>query len=663
VTIPNPQSDKNAGSSAAAPAGDPGTNGHGGAAPALYWLPRQCAEEIGCSEYMLDYQVMTDERMTGQLCRDLRETWAELCGEALNTKVTWNELPVMPASVAGPLAGKTLTRAQAATYAAAHGLEDPHVIAERLRTQGSARQEQMRARVLALFAADPLALSVEKVPPFPMHTLPAVLADMATAVAAAYDVDPAMPAMLALGAMSAALQGRVTIEPYAGFRELAVLYVVTIADSGERKSPVLLAMFTGPIGKVERELVAEHRCEVEQVPIKREDEDGKEETGPVLVAVQVTRGGKPVVDEDGEPTTTTLVDLGAVNTLVARERPECPPPRLVASDITPEKLAVVMDEQDGVMCLADAEGNAFDVMLGLYNPKSSVRLYNMAYTGEAASVDRVGRGSVFLAHPALTVCVATQPSTWLEVMSTTRLLHTGLVPRFAAAYIESRRSRYARRMATPESEREPLGEPVPVEVAAAYTRLIFEIGVHMRGREFVTAGCTEEAQFLVRRYAGIHGELDTRILQDDGDLGGPLRTWAAKSGGRMLRIAAMIHTAKLGAEAYRQLIETDTIEAAIEVEEWLIANTRAAHGLAGAGNDVSAEDLRTFVDWLVREHAKAPCQPITLRRISRNAAPGSIRQASRRETAIELLADLHYLVRTKVGDAHAVYLNPVAADR
>jgi len=79
------------------------------------------------------------------------------------------------------------------------------------------------------------------------------------------------------------------------------------------------------------------------------------------------------------------------------------------------------------------------------------------------------------------------------------------------------------------------------------------------------------------------------------------------------------------------LISLETVERAIEIEEWFIAKVREAHGVADTGPDVDLGDVKAFVGWLIREHANSPYQPITLSRISRYASPRDLRQASYRD--------------------------------
>ncbi|KAA1431865.1 YfjI family protein [Mycolicibacter arupensis] len=622
-------------------------NGHritdSDAQPADWWNMKRVTDEF---EVRADCMVLSEfgETVWGQL----RDAMRDRLGVKVDGNVTFADLPAVPGDWASQVTEMSMTRAQVAEYAAQHGLDNPHDIAARLAADANLEAEQERQKVLALFAGDPLPLTVQKLPPFPVHALPTVAAEMATAVSRQFDVDPAMPAVFALGAMSAAVQGRLVVQPYPGWTENGALYVLAVAGTGERKSPVMRLMFSDPINTAERQLRDDYR-HADAVPFTLGDEDDAE---PVVLTVGDIDG--PVftpADSDSEPDD------------------DAAPPRLVASDITPEKLAVLMAEQGEVMCLSDAEGSALDMMLGMYAPTPNLRLYLQAYTRERVLVDRKNGTSVDLDEPSLTFCLATQHDTWDRVMGTPRLAHNGVIPRFATAYCETRESRYARWLATPVGEREQLGDPVPGKVAARYFGLLAQLTVHMRGQDSRVLPLADDAAARVRRYAGIHGELDDRMHRPDGDLGGEIAAWAAKSGGRMLRTAAMLHMWEHGTAGYRLRIEADTITAAIEIEEWFIANARAAHDvMTRVGSDKTGEataaDLRAISEWLVRKHRGdgvkqwEPHTPMPLSHITQ-FGPKKQRSASVVRSAVEQLAAVHHVATAQVGKGTAaLYLHP-----
>jgi hypothetical protein len=335
-----------------------------------------------------------------------------------------------------------------------------------------------------------------------------------------------------------------------------------------------------------------------------------------------------------------------------------PAPRIIASDITTEQLGVLMPDNDERMVLADAEGDVFDYLAGRYTPDPSLNLFLQAYSRDPARVDRVGRDAVRLDHPALTLCLATQPPVWYDVMSKPRFAGKGFVARIEAAFPEPRLDRKKRiRQLPPEERREWSPVPVPPATAAAYHDMIVGLALEMHDRPGVTtAQLTPEAQTRMLRHSD---KVDDRRT-DGGDLGGKLSKWAAKSSGRVVRRALHLHMAEHRVHGAGRLIDVDTVKRAIDIEEWFVACAREAYGLANPNGEVTADDLAAFVDWLVREHRKTPYKPIRLNHIIQNAIPKNLRQKSRRDAAVELLVDLKYLVRVKVGKAAAVYLHPAA---
>lgn len=93
-----------------------------------------------------------------------------------------------------------------------------------------------------------------QVPPFPIDALPSWLRDFVQDVAAFSQVQPDMPAVLALAALSTASAGRFHINVRPDYAETMNLYVAAVMDSGDRKSGVFKAC-TQPLREVEAELL------------------------------------------------------------------------------------------------------------------------------------------------------------------------------------------------------------------------------------------------------------------------------------------------------------------------------------------------------------------------------------------------------------------------
>jgi hypothetical protein len=484
---------------------------------------------------------------------------------------------------------------------------------------------RVRQAIRDLFPGPPLPLSVTAVPPFPVDVLPPVLADMAAGVADALGVDPAMPAVFGLGAVSAALCGRVQVAVVpGGWTENGVTWTVVVADTGDAKTPAMAAMLTDPLMAVQQRLIAEHTAtEHEQVAEETPDGDGVEVVG---------------------------------------EQPAGPWPQLIVTDTTIEAAGMLMGEQRGNIALVDAEGDVFEHLSGRYarnGTPPSLNLYVRAYSGEAFHERRVSRAPVSLARPALTLCLATQPVVWHPVMANERFAGKGFVARLSVAFPEARLKR-AERLGTLGTVND--APPVGVAVRTAYTRMLHETVLGLWERE--VAGVTAElTTAATRRVLAYRADIDLR--RHDGDLAGRLSPWAAKSPGRVARWALHLHLAGLIAEKTRpelaagRLIEADTVERAIVIEEWFTANAREAFGVA-ATTGVNLDDAERVVGWLIRDHAKRPYEPITREHMAQSGPP-CIARASQLHPMVELLVDLRYLVETVVGERkQAVYLHPDA---
>lgn len=590
--------------------------------PPQWWHASQLSEL--CDAYP-DWPV--HDAASAPQWRELREAMKCLTGSYPDTAASYEELVVVPAGVAAQIAGKSLTFDDIAEYSREHGLDDPRAVAQRLADGAALDAEQTRAKIRALFEAEPLPLGVTGAPSFPVHALPAVLADMVQAVADDLGIDPAMCAPMALGAVSAALCGRVNVQVDDGsWIETGVSHTVVVGDSGDKKSPALSRLLTDPLVAAEKELIAQHY-----------------ESPVVDIAT--------IVDSEGESPSEEM----SFDVVLPSVKPDGPPPKLFASDITPESLVDEMAAQGGRMTVTDAEGHAFDVILGRYSATPALGIFLSAYTGEAFRVDRKTSGSVRMDNPSLTVCIATQPHVAQEVLTNSRFIDKGLVARIQFAFPESRESRYQRGIRK--------GQHVPAQVSAVYNSRLRELAVELFPSELRTARFSEAAQ---RRMRGIDDQFDARRLLEDGDLRGShgLKVWAAKSSGRVARRALHLHMAEHGPAGAGLLIEPHTVDRALDIEEWFIVNVRAALGLTATAPDsrtaaVRADDAQAVVTWLARQRDRAPTDPIPVADLTAKG-PKRTRPKDKRDAVLDLLENNHYVVRTRIGKADALYLHPAA---
>jgi hypothetical protein len=112
--------------------------------------------------------------------------------------------------------------------------------------------------------------------PFPIDALPSVLGDYVGAAAAAIGCDPALVALPALAVAAAAIGNSRSIRLKKGWTEPAVIWAVTVAPSGELKSPGWDAA-SRPYTAIQMDLVdeAEAKCEKWEAEMEAWRENGK----------------------------------------------------------------------------------------------------------------------------------------------------------------------------------------------------------------------------------------------------------------------------------------------------------------------------------------------------------------------------------------------------
>jgi hypothetical protein len=440
-----------------------------------------------------------------------------------------------------------------------------------------------------LFDDDPIPLTrTVEIPPFPTDALPKPIANMVRRLAIAAQVDEAMVAVPALGALSACTGGNAEIQIRAGWVEPLNLYTVTVAHSGERKSSVQRTMMR-PIYEAERQLAQNVRAE------RRERETEKKVA--TRNAQLLSNAAAKVEDDDTEQTRAArLQDAIAVAEMAdSIVVPEIP--RLVTDDVTPEAIASLLAEQGGRMAVISSEGGPFDIIAGRYSQGSpNLDVWLKGHCGDMLRVDRKGRGTEHVDKPAITMALMIQPSVLVEIAATRQFRGRGLLARFLYACPHSKVGN--RKIAQP-----PVGETTK----EAYETVVRDLAVGMRswGSDPAMLTLTEEAH---QTMVAIETEIEPTLARD-GELGA-LADWGAKLPGAIARIAGNLHLAELGAEqGPRVSVTADTIRAAYRIGEYFMASAIAAFHAMGA-DSVTANAV-----WLLERIHGTGCDGLSERDI------------------------------------------------
>ncbi|WP_339910126.1 YfjI family protein, partial [Symmachiella dynata] len=255
-------------------------------------------------------------------------------------------------------------------------------------------------------------------------------------------------------------------------------------------------------------------------------------------------------------------------------------PRLIVDDATAEKLAMIMEQQDGRIASMSAEGGVFDLMAGQYskNGMPQFGVYLMGHSSDELITDRVSRKSVRVERPALTCAYAMQPQVIEGLAENAAFRGRGLLARFLYA---APRSWIGYREIAPA--------PMPDATREGYWQLVRAL-----------AAITDNVVLkLSNKAAAAFQNWQTEIeamLRDGGQME-LIIDWGAKLAGATLRIAAVIHCADHGATGK---ISAATIESAIEIARYLLPHAEAVLNMMQANESAAVADARYVLRWIKR---------------------------------------------------------------
>lgn len=391
----------------------------------------------------------------------------------------------------------------------------------------------------------PEALSAPPPPPFKAEWLPGVFGQYAAALAEFNQVPADLPALLLLGAVNAAALGLYEVRSV--WNEPMQLFICVSMNPSERKSPVFSAV-RRPISEYESE---ENRRRAPLISARRTERAVLEKS----LQRSVSKG------ENDEALRLT----GELDKL-----PEIKPLQLIASDATPEAVALLMKDNGGRITLMDSEGGIFDTMAGRYsNSVPNLDVYLKGFSSESVTVNRIGRDPLFLPSATIAAVLAVQPEVVKGVFGNAAMRGRGLVARFLWAQPPSMMGR--RRLAVAS---------IPDELTQEYCRMILSLLSKPRPDRPEGLTLTAEAGAAFSKW---YDEVENRLPGD-------LQTlaswgWAGKLCGLTLRIAGTLAVMK---EA-RQ-IDANTLLTAVEISRWAIYHAQAV-SFGIESNDSAAQRI------------------------------------------------------------------------
>ena len=465
----------------------------------------------------------------------------------------------------------------------------------------------------------PIPFNERDLPQFPAEIFSGWLRDFVKAEAEATQTPLDLAGMLALAVCAAAVAKKVVITPRSGWIEPLNLFTITALPPASRKSAVF-ADISEQLIEYEEELTSQITPEIEEAKTRRKILEGS--LNQAQSEASKAKGLKR------EELTREAAELS--RQLAQSDIPSLP--RLVVDDCSPERLAGLLQEQDGKIAILAAEGDTFDIMGGRYNSGSpNLGVYLRGHAGDTLRVDRVGRPAEYVKNPALTLGLAVQPDVLRGLIHKPGFRGRGLLGRFLYALP---RPNIGHRKTSPA--------PVPGPVKAAFKRniramLSVPFGTDQAGKPAAhVLRLNNEAQEL---FNGFETWLEPQ-LAEFGELG-TIQDWSGKLAGAILRIIGILRMAEQveNPAPWAEPIGVKTVSAALMFSQYLIPHAKAAFDEMGANPDIDA--ARYILDWINKKGLEAFSKRDLFQGIK-----GRFKQVKDLEPGLKLLTD-HGFIREK----------------
>lgn len=475
----------------------------------------------------------------------------------------------------------------------------------------------------------PLTARIEIVP-FPLDSLPPLVREAVREVASFTQAPIALIASCALSSLSLVGQAYINVARTTKLTGPVSLFMLTIADSGERKS-TCDGNFNSPVRQYERDQSQAREPEVTKYRADIAAWNAK--VGGVKERIkQSAKAGKLKPEDDHE-----LFQL-------EKQMPEPPLiPRLLYSDATPEALAYSLAKgwPSGGLMSSEAGGVFGSHAMGSDSVMRNLALLNQLWDGGSITIDRRTSESFKVENVRLTVGLQVQEATLQEFFNKSGALArgTGFLARFLVAWPTSTQG--YRQFAEPPDSTPHLDK--------FHNRLTEILGNEpafndQGGLDPKMLRLTKEAKSL---WVDYYNEVE-QGLREGGELY-DVRDVASKSADNVARMAALFHWFSESGDR----IGRDAVQSATAICAWYLHESRRFFGeLAIPQEMVNASKVD---DWLIRYCRREGASEVGKSDVLQY---GPVRKAKLLDDAIGELVQLNRVRSRKEGRRIIIELNP-----
>jgi hypothetical protein len=404
--------------------------------------------------------------------------------------------------------------------------------------------------------------------PLPEGVFPAWLDRYISMVAQEIQVPTSMVATIALSSIAAtvAKKGVVRITP--SWKETLNLYTVVACPPSSRKSPTFTAV-TEPIFEHQRR--AMDAFELNRASAQFE-KDG--------LKMKLEKMKKEFAKSDS---TIVPPGVGALQMRV-NELENVDLPRLIADDVTPEKLAGLLFRNRERIAIMSADGNdIFKQMGAKYKSVADPTIYIKGWSGDTKIVDRMGR-TEYLRSPIVTMSLAVQPKV-MRGVARSEAADQGLLARILYCFPEDnvgkRKIDFDPYNYDPNSLDFQTREVYMKRLEKLLNLPIPEHHIDMDGQRYDGVNVIAFDDDALKGFLEFEQSLEEergRCFDDD------KREWLGKLGGNVARVIGILHLVDNidnadpdhPEDVWRFPIMPATVEAGVKLGEWFMTHAAAA---------------------------------------------------------------------------------------
>lgn len=482
---------------------------------------------------------------------------------------------------------------------------------------------------------DPLSLSEEiNADPYPLDALPDAVRHAIEEVAAFTKAPIPLVASSALGALSLAIQAHVDVKRAEGLTSPVSLYLLTVADSGERKSTCdgffmrAIRDYESMVQEKSKPIIKDYQAEI---AIWEEKCRGVKEQIRTLA-----KTNKPSHEQE----------LKLAN--LEHEKP-LPPlvPRLVYCDTTPEALKWNLAKVWPSGSIISSEAG---IVLGSHGMANDSVMRNLAtlnqlWDGSSIPTERRGSESFTVRNSRLTVALQVQAVTLKHFLDRSNGLArgTGFLARFLIAWPESTQGN---RFFTEPQESWPNLARFNMRLSEILNQ---EVTIDQNGglSIFPVSLSSEAKKAWVYFHDLIEGELG---------IGGELSEIsdvASKIADNAARVAALFKVFNQGVTG---TIGFNEFESASRIVAWHLHEAkRFFTGLALSDDQA---DVVKLDSWLVKYCHKKKTNIVSRRDVQRNIVPIRLREKKILDIALNELVEAKRIRQIQSGKKKGIYINP-----